>query len=154
MSIQRDKARLIASGRFATTLDPSSDLEIYDKEFETLIQQMPIRLGQDPGREGLRRTPLRVAKAMDFLTSEYDMDATEIANNAVFTEDCKEMVLVRDMEFYSLCEHHTLPFFGRAHAAYLPKGKIIGLSKVARVVDVFARRLQIQERLTNRVADA
>ncbi|MGD8591096.1 MAG: GTP cyclohydrolase I FolE, partial [Chromatiales bacterium] len=105
-------------------------------------------------REGLLRTPLRVAKAMDFLTSGYDMDADQLIRSAIFTEDCNEMVLVRDIEFYSLCEHHMLPFFGRAHVGYLPKGKVIGLSKVARVVDVFARRLQVQERLTSQVADA
>ncbi len=154
MSVQKDKARIIASGRYATSLDSNSDAEVYDEDFESLIQQMLMRLGEDPDREGLRRTPLRVAKAMDFLTSGYDMDAGEIARNAVFTEDCKEMVLVRDIEFYSLCEHHMLPFFGRAHVGYLPAGKVIGLSKVARVVDVFARRLQVQERLTNQVADA
>jgi GTP cyclohydrolase I len=154
MSVQKDKARLIASGRYATSLDPSSESEVYDQEFESLIHRMLVRLGEKPGREGLRRTPLRVAKAMDFLTSGYDLDALEIARNALFTEDCKEMVLVRDIEFYSLCEHHMLPFFGRAHVGYLPNGKVIGLSKVARVVDVFARRLQVQERLTNQVADA
>lgn len=154
MSVKKDKARLIASGRYATSLDANSDAEVYDEAFESLIQQMLTRLGEDPAREGLRRTPLRVAKAMDFLTSGYDLDAVEIASNAVFTEDCKEMVLVRDIEFYSLCEHHMLPFFGRAHVGYLPHGRVIGLSKVARVVDVFARRLQVQERLTNQVADA
>jgi len=154
MSIQKDKAKLIASGHYATSLEPSSETEVYDQDFETLIHQMLQRLGENPEREGLRRTPLRVAKALDFLTSGYEQDAQEIASNAVFTEDCQEMVLVRDIEFYSLCEHHMLPFFGRAHVAYLPKGKVIGLSKVARVVDVFARRLQVQERLTNQVADA
>ena len=154
MSVQKDKARLNASGRYANSLEANSDAEVYDEDLESLIQQMLTRLGEDPGREGLRRTPLRVAKAMDFLTSGYDMDAGDIARNAVFTEDCKEMVLVRDIEFYSLCEHHMLPFFGRAHVGYLPAGKVIGLSKVARVVDVFARRLQVQERLTNQVADA
>jgi GTP cyclohydrolase I len=91
---------------------------------------------------------------MDFLTSGYSMDADQLIRGAIFSEDCKEMVLVRDIEFYSLCEHHMLPFFGRAHVGYLPKGKVIGLSKVARVVDVFARRLQVQERLTSQVADA
>lgn len=119
-----------------------------------MIRRMLIRLGEDPDREGLHRTPLRVAKAMDFLTSGYEMDAQEIVRNAVFNEDCKELVLIREIEFYSLCEHHMLPFFGRAHVGYLPKGKVIGLSKVARVVDVFARRLQVQERLTNQIADA
>ena len=154
MSTQKEKARQIALGRYATSLDPSSSTEVYDTDFEALIRQMLIRLGEDPDREGLHRTPLRVAKAMDFLTSGYELDAQEIARNALFNEDCKEMVLVREIEFYSLCEHHMLPFFGRAHVGYLPKGRVIGLSKVARVVDVFARRLQVQERLTNQVADA
>ena len=154
MSAQKDKAALIASGRYATSLDPSSESEVYDEEFESIVRQMLVRLGEDPDREGLHRTPLRVAKAMDFLTSGYDMDASKIAGDAVFTEDCKEMVLVRDIEFYSLCEHHMLPFFGRAHVGYLPNGRVVGLSKIARVVDVFARRLQVQERLTNQVADA
>lgn len=154
MSIQKDKAQQIASGHYASSLEPHSESEVYDEHFESLIRQMLSRLGEDTEREGLMRTPLRVAKAMDFLTSGYDLNALEIARNAVFTEDCHEMVLVRDIEFYSLCEHHMLPFFGRAHVAYLPNGKVIGLSKVARVVDVFARRLQVQERLTNQVADA
>jgi GTP cyclohydrolase I len=154
MSVRKEKARLISSGRYAATLDPSSDTEVYDEEFEELVRQMLIRLGEDPEREGLRRTPLRVSKAMDFLTSGNELDALDIARKALFKEDCNELVLVRDIEFYSLCEHHLLPFFGRAHVGYLPNGKVIGLSKIARVVDVFARRLQVQERLTNQVADA
>jgi GTP cyclohydrolase I len=154
MSINRDKARALATGHYAGSLEAQSDDEVYDAGFEDLIRQMLTRVGEDTSREGLRRTPLRVAKAMDFLTSGYDMDVREVVRQAVFTEDCKEMVVVKDIEFYSLCEHHMLPFFGRAHVAYLPKGRVIGLSKVARVVDVFARRLQVQERLTNQVADA
>ena len=154
MSINKDKARAIAEGHYAASLEAVSDAEVYDADFEELIRQMLLRLGEDPDREGLRRTPLRVAKAMDFLTSGYDMTAEEVVNEAVFNEDCEEMVLVRDIEFYSLCEHHMLPFFGRAHVGYLPRGKVIGLSKVARLVDAFARRLQVQERLTNQVADA
>jgi GTP cyclohydrolase I len=145
---------LVDNGHYASNLDPASDEEIYDEKLESLIREMLSRLGDDPSREGLLRTPLRVAKAMDFLTSGYGMDADQLIRGALFTEDCKEMVLVRDIEFYSLCEHHMLPFFGRAHVGYLPKGKVIGLSKVARVVDVFARRLQVQERLTSQVADA
>ncbi len=145
---------MAAAGHYADNLDSASDTEVYDAEFEALVRQMLIGLGDDPDREGLRRTPLRVAKAMSYLTSGTEMDAGEVINGALFDEDCKEMVLVRDIEFYSLCEHHMLPFFGRAHVAYLPDGKILGLSKVARVVDVFARRLQVQERLTGQVADA
>lgn len=154
MSTSKTTASVLSTGHYAPSLDPASDAEVYDLEFETLIRKMLARLGDDPDREGLRRTPVRVAKAMDFLTSGYQMDALEVARNAVFKEDCSEMVLVRDIEFYSLCEHHMLPFFGRAHIGYLPNGRIIGLSKVARVLDVFARRLQVQERLTNQVADA
>ena len=132
----------------------AEDNEVYDPEFEALIRQVLLRLGEDPEREGLLRTPLRVAKSLDFLTSGYTTTVEEVVNNAVFTDGCDEMVIVKDIEFYSMCEHHVIPFFGRVHVGYLPKGKVIGLSKVARIVDVFARRLQIQERLTNQIADA
>lgn len=128
--------------------------ESYDPDFENIIRQMLIRIGEEPDREGLQRTPLRVAKAMDFLTSGYNMTVQDVVRNAVFDEQCEEMVIVKDIEFYSMCEHHILPFFGKAHVAYLPNNKVIGLSKVARIVDVFARRLQVQERLTNQIADA
>ena len=154
MSSQKDKARMLSEGRYATNLDSDSAEEVYDIQLEALVRQLLERIGEDPEREGLLRTPLRVAKAMDFLTSGYDMDAEEVVRRAMFSEDGKEMVVVRDIEFYSLCEHHMLPFFGRAHVAYLPNGKIVGLSKIARVIDVFARRLQVQERLTTQVADA
>ncbi len=154
MSSQKDKARLIGAGHYAPSLEANSAEEVYDGELETLVRQLLGRLGEDPDREGLLRTPLRVAKAMDFLTSGYELDAQEVVRSAMFTEDCKEMVVVRDIEFYSLCEHHMLPFFGRAHVAYLPQGKVVGLSKIARVVDIYARRLQVQERLTTQVADA
>jgi len=154
VSINKDKASAMSEGHYAASLEAQSDSEVYDAEFEDLIRQVLTRVGEDPRREGLLRTPLRVAKAMDFLTSGYDMTAEDVVRGAVFTEDCHEMVIVRDIEFYSLCEHHMLPFFGRAHVAYLPAGKVIGLSKVARLVDVFARRLQVQERLTNQVADS
>ena len=153
MIMKRDQARRLSGEHYASDLDAGPG-ETYDAEFEGIVRRMLERLGEDPEREGLRRTPLRVAKAMDFLTSGYDTSVDEVVREAVFREDCKEMVLVRDIEFYSLCEHHMLPFFGRAHVAYLPAGKVVGLSKVARVVDVFARRLQVQERLTNQIADA
>ena len=129
--------------------------DVYAPKFEGLVREQLLEIGEDPDREGLQRTPLRVAKAMDFLTSGYSTSLEEVVNSAVFdAEGAEEMVLVKDIEFYSMCEHHMLPFFGKAAVAYLPKGKIIGLSKVARIVDVFARRLQVQERLTNQVGDA
>jgi len=108
-------------------------------------------LGEDPKREGLVKTPERVAKAMQFLTQGYDMNPSEILRSAMFKEDYSEMVIVKDIEVYSMCEHHMLPFFGRAHVAYIPKGTIVGLSKIGRVVDAFARRLQVQERLTHEI---
>jgi len=120
---------------------------------EDLIRQLLTALGEDPDREGLQRTPLRVAKAMKFLTSGYEADIDQVLNNALFTVDYSEMVIVRDIDFYSLCEHHLLPFFGKCHIAYLPHKRVIGLSKIPRLVDVFARRLQIQERMTNQIAE-
>jgi GTP cyclohydrolase I len=111
-------------------------------------------LGEDPAREGLEKTPERMAKAMQFLTQGYQQDARAILEGAKFTESYSEMVIVKDIEIYSMCEHHMLPFFGKAHVAYIPNGYITGLSKLARVVDVFARRLQVQERLTHQILDA
>ncbi len=110
-------------------------------------------VGEDPDREGLIKTPERVAKALQYLTHGYDLDPAEILRSAMFTEKYQQMVIVRDIEVYSLCEHHMLPFFGKAHVAYIPKGRIVGLSKVPRVVDAFARRLQVQERLTVQIRD-
>jgi GTP cyclohydrolase IA len=116
--------------------------------------QVITKLGEDVDREGLEKTPMRVAKAMSFLTSGYSMDAVEILNSAKFHEGYNEMVIVKDIELYSMCEHHMLPFFGKAHIAYIPNGYITGLSKLARVVDVFARRMQVQERMTHQILDA
>lgn len=128
---------------------------VYAPRLEALVRDQLIEIGEDPEREGLQRTPLRVAKAMDFLTSGYTSSVAEVVNDAIFdAEGAEEMVVVRDVEYYSMCEHHMLPFFGTATVGYLPKGEIIGLSKIARIVDVFARRLQVQERLTNQIADA
>ena len=154
MSEKPKLSQVLTHGRYATSFDAESAEEVYDPRKEALVRSMLTEIGEDPEREGLRRTPLRVAKAMDFLTSGYSLSAEEILKGAIFKEDVKEMVVVRDIEFYSMCEHHMLPFFGHAHVGYLPNGKVVGLSKVARVVDVFARRLQVQERLTNQVADA
>jgi len=129
--------------------------DVYAPRLEALIRQQLIEVGEDPDREGLAHTPLRVAKALDFLTSGYSASIDEVVNSAIFdSEGTDEMVLVRDIEFYSMCEHHMLPFFGKAAVAYLPRGKIIGLSKIARLVDVYARRLQVQERLTKQIADS
>jgi GTP cyclohydrolase IA len=117
------------------------------------IRGILAALGEDPSREGLLDTPKRVEKAMRFLTSGYQADVDTVLNNALFTVDYNEMVIVRDIDFYSLCEHHMLPFFGRCHVAYIPNGKVIGLSKIPRLVEIFSRRLQIQERLTNQIAE-
>jgi GTP cyclohydrolase I len=119
---------------------------------QDLIRLLLAELGEDPGREGLFRTPQRVEQALKFLTSGYTADVDAILNDALFTVDYSEMVIVKDIDFYSLCEHHLLPFFGKCHVAYIPSRQVIGLSKIPRLVDVFARRLQIQERMTNQIA--
>jgi GTP cyclohydrolase I len=124
------------------------------ERYADLVRAQLRLLGEDPDREGLRKTPERVAEAMRWMTRGYETCVEDVVNGAVFEEDHESMILVRDIEIYSMCEHHMLPFFGRAHVAYIPNGKIIGLSKVARLVDVFARRLQVQERLTDQIADA
>lgn len=118
---------------------------------EEQIRQILKAIGEDPDREGLVKTPHRVAQALTFLTKGYDMDPEKVINDALFTEDYEEMIVQKDIDFYSLCEHHMLPFFGKAHVAYIPDGRIVGLSKIPRVVDAFARRLQVQERLTMEV---
>jgi GTP cyclohydrolase IA len=121
---------------------------------QELYRELLLRIGEDPTRDGLLDTPERVEKSMAFLTRGYTQDVPTVLHGALFDVDYDEMVIVKDIEFFSLCEHHLLPFFGKAHIAYLPKGKVIGLSKLPRVVDVFARRLQVQERLTTQIADA
>jgi GTP cyclohydrolase I len=128
-------------------------IESREGDIAELVHLMLERLGEDPGREGLVRTPLRAEKALRFLTSGYSKDIDRIVNGALFDVEYDEMVIVKDIEFFSMCEHHMLPFYGKAHVAYLPSGKVIGLSKIPRIVDVFARRLQVQERMTQQIAD-
>ena len=122
--------------------------------YEELVREMIVRLGEDPDREGLSRTPARVAKAMQFLVKGYQDDPEALLRKALFTVSYDEMVIVKDIEMFSLCEHHLLPFFGKVHVAYIPKGKVIGLSKIPRLIEAFSRRLQIQERLTTQIAEA
>lgn len=119
---------------------------------ENEIRKLLEYIGEDPEREGLRDTPKRVVKSLDYLTRGYKQDVAAVINGAVFTEECDDMVIVKDIEFYSMCEHHLLPFFGKCHIGYIPRGKVLGVSKLARLVDVFARRLQLQERLSAQVA--
>jgi GTP cyclohydrolase IA len=121
--------------------------------FEDLVHEMLVRLGEDPQREGLLRTPERVQKAFQFLTRGYNEDPETLLKNALFTVNYDEMVIVKDVEMFSLCEHHMLPFFGKVHVAYIPNGKVIGLSKIPRLIEIFSRRLQIQERLTTQIAE-
>jgi len=123
------------------------------KHTEKIINELLLVIGEDSQREGLLSTPKRVAKAYEFLTNGYQKKIEEVLNNAIFTEKYDEMVLVKNIDFYSLCEHHMLPFYGKVHVAYIPNGKIVGLSKIPRIVDVFARRLQVQERMTQQIAD-
>ena len=125
----------------------------YNKKIASNIKSILSEIGENTQRDGLLKTPERVAKSMEFLTNGYDKNPSEILKSAMFAEDYSQMVLVKDIELYSLCEHHMLPFFGKAHVAYIPNGKIVGLSKIPRIVDIFARRLQVQERLTDEIKD-
>ncbi len=128
--------------------------EVRGAPFEALVEEMLRHLGEDPEREGLKKTPQRVSAAMHWLTRGYNIDPDKLIRDAMFEEHHEQMVLVRDIDLYSMCEHHMLPFFGKAHIAYIPNGRIVGLSKIPRVVEVFSRRLQVQERLTDQIADA
>src|SRR5881396_2129999 len=150
--IQRTNSDLDLEERFTGQSNrlPQKDLAQLIDAYRDLLDG----IGEDLDREGLRRTPDRAARALEFLTQGYRQDLDEIINDAVFESDASEIILVKDIELYSLCEHHLLPFIGRAHVAYIPNGKVIGLSKVARIVDVFARRLQIQENLSRQIAEA
>ena len=123
-----------------------------DGRVRAAVEVLLTEMGEDPTREGLARTPVRVAQALKFLTSGYDQDIDAVLNKALFSIDYSEMVIVKDIDFYSLCEHHMLPFFGKCHVAYVPRGRVVGLSKIPRLVEVFSRRLQVQERLTNQIA--
>jgi GTP cyclohydrolase I len=134
-----------------STTEPST---LTSATYEELVREMIVRLGEDPDREGLARTPARVEKAMKFLVKGYKDDPEALLRKALFTVTYDEMVIVKDVEMFSLCEHHLLPFFGKVHVAYIPKGKVIGLSKIPRLIEAFARRLQIQERLTTQIAEA
>lgn len=131
----------------------TQETTVTSASYEELVREMLVRLGEDPDREGLTQTPERVRKAMQFLTRGYQEDPETILNGALFTVEYDEMVIVKDIEMFSLCEHHMLPFFGKVHIAYIPKGKVIGLSKLPRLVEVFSRRLQVQERLTTQIAE-
>jgi GTP cyclohydrolase I len=142
----------------ATQLVRDDSLEVLgesggDTEFEDLVRRELELLGEDPAREGLLRTPARVARALKWMTQGYGSSAEEVVGNGIFKEEHDNMIMVRDIELYSMCEHHMLPFFGKAHVAYIPNGKIVGLSKIPRIVDVYAQRLQVQERLTEQIAE-
>ena len=152
MSLQNHETELQAAERRIGSLPRCGAAKLAGMEdcFRNLLEAV----GEDPERQGLLKTPSRAARAFEFLTNGYRQDLDEVVNDAIFDSDASEIVLVKDIELYSMCEHHLLPFIGKAHVAYIPQGKVIGLSKVARIVDVFARRLQIQENLTVQIADA
>ena len=133
---------------------PEAAVSLQDADVQAIYAELLKRIGEDPTRDGLQQTPKRMEKSMAFLTKGYEESVAEVLHGALFDVDYDEMVIVRDIEFYSLCEHHLLPFFGKAHIAYVPQGKVVGLSKLPRIVDVFARRLQVQERLTQQIAEA
>jgi GTP cyclohydrolase IA len=153
----KDVIRPTTAARVGMTAVDADDMETdgaIQVEFEGLVRRQLEMLGEDPARDGLLKTPSRVAKSMAWLTRGYDLDARQVIGDAMFEENHENMVMVRDIEMYSMCEHHMLPFFGKVHVAYIPNGKIVGLSKLPRVVEVFARRLQVQERLGEQIANA
>lgn len=148
-----DNGRIPGSAE-ETNRPPTSSRTYNSARMEEVVHEMLELVGENPEREGLLRTPGRVARAWEFLTDGYTTDIERVLNNAIFEEQYDEMVVVKDIEFYSLCEHHALPFFGKAHIGYIPNGRIVGLSKLPRIVDMFARRLQVQERMTTQIAEA
>ena len=148
------RPELNSAEEVVSSLSTQNRPTVTDEEMMQAVKTLLLGLGEDPDREGLKDTPKRVVKALQFLTKGYDESLDELLNGAVFTEDANEMVLVRDIDIFSSCEHHILPILGRAHVAYIPNGKVIGLSKVARICEMYARRLQVQERLTFQIADA
>ncbi|MEH2194551.1 MAG: GTP cyclohydrolase I FolE [Nostoc sp.] len=151
LSIRPD---LTSADQLLSSLATGQKQTVTEAQMMQAVRTLLIGLGEDPDREGLKDTPKRVMKALQFLTKGYDESLDELLNGAVFTEEANEMVLVRDIDIFSSCEHHILPIIGRAHVAYIPNGKVIGLSKIARICDMYARRLQVQERLTVQIADA
>jgi GTP cyclohydrolase I len=153
MSLKMDEMMLV-NGNGNGSVDKASSPALAEASTQEIYTELLTRLGEDPTRDGLLKTPERVEKSMDFLTQGYTQSVEEVLHDALFDVDYDEMVMVRDIEFYSMCEHHLLPFYGKAHIAYIPNGKVVGLSKLPRIVDVFARRLQVQERLTQQIAEA
>ncbi len=148
------RPELNSAEEVVSSLSTQNKSKVTDEEMRQAVRTLLIGLGEDPDREGLKDTPKRVVKALQFLTKGYHESLDELLNGAVFTENANEMVLIRDIDIFSSCEHHILPILGRAHVAYIPNGKVIGLSKIARICEMYARRLQVQERLTLQIADA